>query len=324
MRIGIIGCGRMGKERARAASALGHQVAALYDPEPGRAEMLGSACPGAKVLSSAGDVYSHDLDALFLCTPPGSRTELELAAIEAGLPFFVEKPVAVHASDCETVLTALRRTPVTHAVGYMNRCRHSVRHARELLAGANILGACCHWVGRKYQVDWWLQAEHSGGPLNEQATHVFDLFRFLVGEISAVAAIAPFSAAGEQPPLSVACAVQFATGQPGTILYSCEAVDKYIDLRIMTTRGALEFAGWDLRLVGNAIDGSIPPACEEDIFVIETAQFLAAVERHEPGMVSCDLFDAYRTQLAVDAARASLASGQMVSVENHYSLQTAV
>jgi myo-inositol 2-dehydrogenase / D-chiro-inositol 1-dehydrogenase len=313
----------MGKERARAVAALGHRVAAVYDSEPGRAEMLARGHSGAEILGTASEVSSRGLDAIFLCTPPSSRREYEMEAIEAKLPFFIEKPIAVHASDCEAVLASLRHTQLVNAVGYMNRCRHSVRLARELLADANVLGACCHWIGKKYQVDWWLRAEHSGGPLNEQATHIFDLFRFLVGEISAVAATAPVRSVGE-PPLSMACALQFATGQPGTILYSCESAEKHIDLRIVTEQGVLELAGWDLQLVTNTIDGSIPAACEEDIFVAETGKFLAAVERKDPGSVSCDLFEAYRTQLTVDAARASLESGKLFTLPDQYNLVTAV
>ena len=324
MRIGVVGCGRMGKERARSAVALGHQLTAVYDPDRVKAEMLATGYADAQAFSHPHEIPWQELDAVFICTPPSLRKEHELAAIGAELPFFVEKPIAIHASECTRALTALHRTPIVHGVGYMNRCRNSVRIARESLAQTAILGACCHWVGRKYKVDWWLQVDQSGGPLNEQATHAFDLFRFLVGEISAVAATAPDSTEGNGPPLSMACAVKFAEGQLGTIFYSCEAPDKHINLRIITTEGILEFDGWDLRLVVNTIDGNLPPAVDEDIFLAETAQFLAAVERNDPALVPCDLFDACRTQVAVDAARASLASGQTVFLKNQAHLQTAV
>jgi myo-inositol 2-dehydrogenase / D-chiro-inositol 1-dehydrogenase len=314
----------MGKERARATTALGHQILAVFDPDPSRAETLAADYCGPKISRTIEEIPWHELDAMFICTPPSFRAAYQLSAVDAGLPFFVEKPIAVHASDCLTVLTALQRRPILHAVGYMNRCRHSIRAARELLQSAETLGACCHWVGRKYRVDWWLQDDKSGGPVNEQATHVFDLFRFLVGEISAVAATMPVREKHDEPQLRVACAVNFSAGPVGTIFYSCEAADKHIDLRIITTRGILEFAGWDLRLVANSINGKIPAAAEEDIFINETAKFLDAVERHDPALVACDLFDAFRTQLAVDAARSSLHTGQLVKTESDCHHETAV
>jgi len=324
MQIGIIGCGRMGNERARATVALGHQVAIVYDLDSSKAAALADAYPGTKVLRLAAEIPWDGLDAVFICTPPSFRIDYELAAIEARLPFFVEKPIAVHASECASVLAALQRRPTLQAVGYMNRCRNSVRFARELLQQTSILGACCQWVGRKYQVDWWLQADQSGGPLNEQATHAFDLFRFLVGEISAVSSTMPNRQAGNDMPLRVACTVNFSAGQLGTLFYSCEAAEKEIDLRIITSHGVLELAGWDMRLVANPIHGTIPPVGEEDIFVSETAQFFAAVERNESGMAACDFFDAFQTQLAVDAARASLQAGKLVSIERQFHREAAV
>src|SRR5271166_4678471 len=143
MRIGILGCGRMGNERARATVALGHKLAAVYDPDISRARTLAANYSASAVLQTEDEIPRSSLDAVFICTPPGSRTNYELVAIEANLPFFVEKPVAVQSSDCLTVLTALGGAPTINGVGYMNRCRHSVLLARQLLAGSDILGACC-------------------------------------------------------------------------------------------------------------------------------------------------------------------------------------
>ncbi len=324
MQIGIIGCGRMGNERARATVALGHKIAAVYDPDISKAKTLAASYPASAVLQTPGQISWPTLDAVFICTPPSFRTHYELAAIEANVPFFVEKPIGVEAPEGFKVFTALQRKSIINAVGYMNRCRDSIMFARQLLARHSLLGACCHWLGRKYKVDWWLQSDQSGGPLNEQATHVFDLFRFLVGEISAVTATARGSTEASMPPLAVACALKFSSGQLGTIFYSCEAADKQINLRIITADGALEFTGWDLRLIVNTIDGSLPIQSSEDIFMIESARFLNAIERNDPSLVHCNFADAYRTQLAVDAARRSLVTGHIVSTESHARLEAAV
>lgn len=316
MRIGILGCGRMGNERARATAALGHELAVVYDPDKERARTLGTKYSASQVLEDEEKLPWSRLDAVFICTPPNLRLKYQLAAIETGLPFFVEKPIAIASSDCVPVLAALNLRPTIHAVGYMNRCRDSVLFARDLLAKCKVLGVCCHWVGRKYKVGWWLKADQSGGPLNEQATHAFDLSRILVGEISSVSATAGDSSSYSELSLSVACTLTFSGGPLGTIFYSCEADDKHINLRVITAGGLLEFAGWDLRLTANTISGDFPPVRDrdEDIFVGESDRFLTAVQRGDPSMVPCNLDDAYRTQLAVDAARLSIRSGQRVSV----------
>ena len=313
MRVGIVGCGRMGNERARATIALGHELVVVYDPDVERARTLRAKHSASLVLEKEDEIPWSTLDAIFICTPPGLRSKYELAAIAAGLPFFIEKPIAITSSDCMPVLAALNARPTIHAVGYMNRCRDSVLFARQLLAKCTILGVCCHWVGRKYKVGWWLERGQSGGPLNEQATHAFDLSRVLVGEISSVNATARDSADPADLSLSVACTLNFSGGPLGTIFYSCEADDKHINLRVITAGGLLEFSGWDLRLTTNTIDGVFPTVREEDIFVSESARFFTAVQRGDPALVPCDLVDAFRTQLAVDAAQVSLRSGERVS-----------
>jgi predicted dehydrogenase len=306
----------MGNERARATAALGHELAVVYDPDTERARALGTKYSALQVLEDEEKLPWSSLDAVFICTPPNLRLKYQLAAIETGLPFFVEKPIAIASSDCAAVLSALSLRPTIHAVGYMNRCRDSILFARELLAKCKVLGVCCHWVGRKYTVDWWLNADQSGGPLNEQATHAFDLSRILVGEISLVSATAGDSSNCSDLSLSVACTLNFSAGPLGTIFYSCEADDKYINLRVITAGGLLEFSGWDLRVTANSINGDIPPIrdCDQDIFVGESDRFFTAVQRGDPSMVPCNLEDAYRTQLVVDAARLSIRSGQRVSV----------
>lgn len=313
MRVGIVGCGRMGNERARATITLDHELAVVYDPDVERARALKARYSASVVLEKEDKIPWSTLDAIFICTPPGLRSKYELAAIEASLPFFVEKPIAITSSDCVPVLAALHARPTIHAVGYMNRCRGSVSFARQLLAQCKVLGVCCHWVGRKYKVGWWLERGESGGPLNEQATHAFDLSRVLVGEISSVNATARDSTDSSDLSLGVACTLNFSEGPLGTIFYSCEANEKQINLRVITAGGLLELSGWDLRLTANTIDGVFPTALEEDIFVSESARFFTAIQREDPKLVPCDLVDAYRTQLAVDAARVSLHSGERIS-----------
>lgn len=313
MRIGILGCGRMGNERARAATVLGHELAVVYDPDVNRAKPLAARYSASHVAANEDEVGWASLDAVFICTPPCIRLEYELRAIGTGLPFFVEKPIGVTSVGYARILELLSRRPTIHAVGYMNRCRASVIFAREVLAKSDVLGFSCHWIGRKYKVPWWLVMEQSGGPLNEQATHAFDLSRLLTGEISYVSATSPLPKDCPEIPLSAACTLNFRNGPLGTILYSCEADDKHIDLRVITVDGLLEFSGWDLRLTANTISGVIPEAVEEDIFVLESARFFSAIQKGDQRLVGCALADAYRTQLAVDAAVASLQTGKRVS-----------
>ena len=76
------------------------------------------------------------------------------------------------------LLELVKRVGVVNAVGYMNRCRNSVRLAKKVLSGRKVLGISCAWVGKKYLVPWWIDKDLSGGPFNEQATHVWNFVDF--------------------------------------------------------------------------------------------------------------------------------------------------
>jgi myo-inositol 2-dehydrogenase/D-chiro-inositol 1-dehydrogenase len=304
--VGIIGCGRMGRERARCAHASDVRVVGVYDADSQRAALL-AAQYDASVVESPEDLF--ECDAVFLCTPPDARPDQALGAVRAGVPFFAEKPLAVDRQAAEQVLRELERTPVINAVGYMNRYRASVQQARATLAGRRILGMTAHWVNRAYGVPWWLDERSSGGPHNEQATHLYDLARYLCGEIDDVSSLCAVSGDDDSPPLGVATSLRFASGALGTILYSCEAAAKDIGMRVFTSEGSVALATWDFALVENTIDGVVPELRTDDVYLLETRGFLDAVRSGSANTIRSDWSDAFHTQRIVDAAYMSARHG---------------
>jgi predicted dehydrogenase len=274
------------------------------DTDIPRAQQLAAKFAAALVVEPA-DLGLHSLDALFVCTPPVCRGPLELAAISNRVPFFVEKPIGLCADQALPVLNQLLDHPTVHAVGYMNRCRDSVRFARALLANRRVLGITSAWVGRKYRVAWWAEKNLSGGPFNEQATHVVDLFRYLAGEIDAASSVSSLSFDGSDLVPGMAASVRFVGGQVGTLLYSCEAREKDIRITVFCEDGTLDLEGWDFRVVRNTINGELPQVEPDEIFLKETRIFLDAVRRQDQSLVPCDLREAYQTQKVVDQIRSA-------------------
>src|SRR3954467_8293980 len=116
LRIGIIGCGRMGSEHARAATTLGARVFLLYDCDISRSRALADRHPGSIVLRDWKTIDWRAIDAVFVCTPPSCRGPVEMSAASAGVPIFVEKPVGVSAEQCRQLERALKTTPVINSV----------------------------------------------------------------------------------------------------------------------------------------------------------------------------------------------------------------
>ena len=140
MRVAVVGCGRMGRERAMAAASFGVEPVLLFDEDSSRAKSLADECPSARTVKGSDVLFDERLDALFICVPPFCRGPLELRAIGSGIPLFVEKPIGVTSGQVRAVLDNLVRTPVLTAVGYMNRYRNSVSCAKAILRSRHIIG----------------------------------------------------------------------------------------------------------------------------------------------------------------------------------------
>jgi len=307
LRIAIVGCGRMGLQHARSASQLGHRIRVACDVDVARASALASEHPGCEVVTDAATIPWDEMDAAFVCTPPFARGPVELFAAQAGVPLFLEKPIGLSATQCLSALTAFRLTGTITSVGYMNRYRASVRRARSLLGGESVLGFAAHWVCAAYRVPWWGDPTLSGGQLNEQCTHLIDLARHLVGEVSEVNAFAQPSPDGGGGTAAVSILLRFRNGALGTVICGSLANEKQIGCRVFTPRGQVVLDGWDFKWSPSAAfgDGSdLEPV--EDVFLAECRSFLDAVRSGDASAIRCDLAEAMRTQRVVDAARAAL------------------
>jgi predicted dehydrogenase len=128
------------------------------------------------------------LDALVVCLPPDARGGPELDALDLGLHLLVEKPIGLDAELPERIGRRIRETGVVVSVGYQWRYLDLTDQARDLLVERPpqlLLGT---WLGETPSAPWWVRQASSGGQVVEQATHILDLMRYLVGEGRVVAA----------------------------------------------------------------------------------------------------------------------------------------
>jgi myo-inositol 2-dehydrogenase/D-chiro-inositol 1-dehydrogenase len=306
LRVAIVGCGRMGAQRAASATAAGASVVGCADADVARAQALCAAYDGSISAGDLDDLPWSDIDAVFVCTPPSVRTAAVTRALDAHAAILVEKPIGLSAEEGKGFADAAARAGVVNAVGYMNRYRLSVRKARDVLAGRPVAAIMCHWACKRYAVPWWGEADKSGGPFNEQATHLVDLCRFVVGDVDSVAAVAAKDDCDGEGMTRVAAALRFSRGAVGTLCYTCDAPDKFIAFEAVTDRGALQLTGWDFALTRNSIDASIGGP-EEQVFDVETRAFLRAAADRDQGHIASSFADAVRTQALVDDIRTAMA-----------------
>src|SRR6476469_2015048 len=105
LQVGIIGTGWFSKVHGDILNNMADvAVAAITGTSVEKAQKLASHYAGAK----AFDHVITMLDAVDICVPPMSHGEIELALIERGIPFLVEKPVGVDIETPERILKALQ------------------------------------------------------------------------------------------------------------------------------------------------------------------------------------------------------------------------
>jgi predicted dehydrogenase len=226
LRIGVVGAGFIARRHvANLAGFDDVEVAGIADVDLASASALAGTC-GARPYASHDELLGRErLDALYVCVPPFAHGEVERQAVEAGIPLFVEKPLAIDLATAEEVARLVEARGLVTATGYHWRYLDTVERVGELLTSRPAHLALGYWLDVIPPPQWWTRQAGSGGQLVEQTTHVFDLARLLVGEVTSVRAEGRRveeveGAAVEFFSVSVAT-LRFASGALGSIASTC-------------------------------------------------------------------------------------------------------
>lgn len=198
MRLGVIGLGRIGMLHAETLSAI-PQVTSLVvtDPVPGAVERVMSRVP-ADAVGSPADLIAAGVDGVVIAAATDAHPDLILAAVEAGLPTFCEKPVARDARDAMAVLAAVEDAGVPVQIGYNRRFDTAIQAVRRAVASGEL-----GWVHtlRSTTLDpappppEYIRV--SGGIFRDCSVHDFDTVRFVSGR-EVVEVYATGSARGDE------------------------------------------------------------------------------------------------------------------------------
>ena len=183
--IGIIGAGNMGRHHHGAVTRYGAKVAAVHDVRLAAARELATDAD-AQVATTELDVFFDvEMDGVVITTPPPVRFEPIQMACNRGIAMMVEKPPALNMVEGRKCLACIEQADVIAAVGFQLRYHRLYERLKALIASETV-----HLVRTVCTVNyylsfrmspWFLQYEISGGPLPEQAVHVLDCARFVMG-----------------------------------------------------------------------------------------------------------------------------------------------
>ena len=218
-RVGVIGTGSFAERiLIPAIRAAGADLASVASAQ-GRP----SAIAEATLETSPETLIASGLDAVFVATRHDSHAGLAAAALRAGIPVFVEKPLALTHAELQEVGEAWASAGVPAMVGFNRRHAAAAAEVRAGLSrrsGPAVVAIRVN-AGSVAPGHWTLDLDVGGGRILGEVCHFVDLAADLLDadpvEVSATAAR---SGAAPQASEDLVATVRFSDGSVATVAYT--------------------------------------------------------------------------------------------------------
>lgn len=289
LRIGIIGCGGIGKTHLNAWIAAGYTPVALCDTTPGAAQALVGETGAQAYEDVATFLADAQLDIVSICTPPSTHCALAVQALTAKVHVLVEKPMAPTVAECNTMIAAADRANRLLSVGLCHRFQPHIQVMQQSIE-EGLIGTPMMFRNRfagvlpSVETRWFSDpALAGGGVIMDTCVHSVDLFRFLFGDVRRVQASATTRATDLGPALRVEdTAILTLTsldGVIGVIEASWRTPPGEWSVSVYGTSGTLTMDYNTNILTHQRADGvsTTLPVVDADRFTAEVSHFAACV-----------------------------------------------
>ncbi len=329
LRIGLIGLGRIGAFHADTLSTLpGVGSLVVTDALPSVATAVGEKY-GAEVAKDPAALLASGIDGVVIAAATDAHAALILAAVDAGIPAFCEKPIAGSASESLAVIASTSNFDVPVQIGYQRRFDPAFVAARAAVNSGEL--GWLHTVRSTTMDPAPPPASYiatSGGIFRDCGVHDFDIVRWVTGrEVVEVYATGAnkgdqsFTAVGDVD--TAAATLTFDDGTLGLVSnarYNGRGYDCRLEVHGSTDSVA---AGWEDKLPMRSTEPGVefPSGVPHNFFMdrflpayrAELSAFLEVIAgtRQSP----CTLLDALEAGWIAEAATVSLREHRPVRME---------
>lgn len=262
---GFIGCGNVTEKKSGPAFSKveGSDVVAVMRRDIDKAKDYARRHGVGKWYDNAADLINDpQVNAVYVATPPGSHAEHAIAAMRAGKPVYVEKPMAASYEECCRMNQVSAETGIPCFVAYYRRTLPYFLRVKQLI-NDGLLGEIStvqiRFAIPPYATDydrenlsWRVKKEIAGaGYFYDLASHQFDLLDFLFGEIAQTEGFSDNRAGLYDVEDTVAAAFRFHSGIVGSGSWSFVAPqDTRTDrIDVVGTKGKLSFSTFDFSTI---------------------------------------------------------------------------
>ena len=198
IRWGIIGCGDVTEVKSGPAfnKVPASSLVAVMRRDAAKVKDYAQRHGVPKWYADAGQLINDpDINAVYVATPPGYHEEYTIAALQAGKPVYVEKPMSVNTASCERMLAVSQATNVKLSVAHYRRALPKFMAIKKLL-DENAIGHIRTVRLSMLQPDssniiadpvtnWRVDPAISGaGLFYDLAPHQLDLMLYFFGEVT--------------------------------------------------------------------------------------------------------------------------------------------
>ncbi len=230
LKIGLIGCGVMGKQHA--GYILDYDecaIAAVADPFPAAKEFARRI--GAPYYEDHLKMMSEAKpDAVIISTPNKMHVPQALDAVKLGIPMLIEKPISDDMAAAKKFAKTAEKAKVPVLVGHYRRHNPYVRKAKEIIESGKlgkITAVVCNWLVYKpdqYFKDAEWRTKKGGGPILINMVHDVDLLRYFFGDIHSISAMTNNFGRGFEVEDTAVVNIRFKTGTLASVTTSDSAL----------------------------------------------------------------------------------------------------
>ena len=318
IKIGIIGAGYIGAVHAGVLARDERvQLTAVYDVLPECAERLARA-HNATAVATTLELLERS-DAVFITTPNTRHVSLSIAAIETGKHVFCEKPFATNISGANAVFEKAKSEGGVFQVGHNRRFAPVYVALKQMISETHTPQSAHVKMnrGELLNPEWTGNPEITGGFLYETPIHMFDMMRFLFGEVESLHAAGSRHEYNEIDNFSVL--LKFTSGMHATLataadaswLFPFERVEVFCHHATLVTR-EMESLTVSINLEGHFTEQSMQqlPREEKWGYVQEDRAFIDSIVNSSRPLVTA--LDGLMSVELVNAVYESVRSGEPV------------
>ncbi|WP_260848727.1 Gfo/Idh/MocA family protein [Streptomyces sp. SLBN-118] len=300
------------------ASVPGCRLATVTSEQVSPAALEAVRSTGADTAGVDEVLAPERVDAVIIATPTDTHAYYALRAIDAGLPVFLEKPLARTPAEARLVRDRAAAQGVKLAVGHVVRYFPEYAAARDLVRygelGTPSVARLARWNTVPAGVgEWYGDVARSGGVLLDMAIHDVDWCLWTFGPAARVYAV---SAGGPDSPV-IALTMRHAAGTISYIDASWREESFTTRLEVAGTQGLFSADGSGSAGFASARGHGrtyLPPAsASDDPYVMELRAAIDWFRGGPPPLAT--VADACDAVEVIEAAQRSLDTGRAIALE---------